>query len=150
MEQLQGLLMQIAVGLRRLEADFNDEESEVPSVEERARKTMIRIATAANRCSRSSVCELACYITTGALARRTHIPIAIFMSRPTYMRQECRRILQRGDHSVVSAPNVELDDARPLDALVLSAMPSRSSAAELAPGEAQPLPLPGPPHEIHL
>ena len=113
MEQRQGLLMHIAVGLRRLEADFSAEECEVPSVEERARRTTIRIATAANRCSWCSVCELACYITTGALARRTHIPIEIFMSRPMYMLQECRRILQRGDHSVVSAPNVELDGARP-------------------------------------
>ena len=135
--------MQIAVVLRRLEADFNDEESEVPSVEERACKTMIRIATAANRCSWCSACELACYITSGALARRTHIPIAIFMSRPMYMLQECRRILQRGDHSVVSAPNVEFDGARPLDALVFSAMPSRGSADEPLLRETQPFPFPG-------
>ena len=48
MEQLQGLLMQIAVGLQRLEADLSAEQPEAPSAEERARRTTLRIATAAN------------------------------------------------------------------------------------------------------
>ena len=74
MEQLQGSLVHIAVGLQRLEADLSAEQFEAPSNEERARRTTLRIATAANRCSWCSVCELACYITTGALARKTHIP----------------------------------------------------------------------------
>ena len=77
MEQLQGLLAHIAVGLQRLEADLSSEQPEEACAEERARRTTLRIATAANRCSWCSVCELACYMTTGALARKTHIPIAI-------------------------------------------------------------------------
>ena len=72
MEQLQSLLTHMAVGLQRLEADLNAEQPEAPSAEERARRTTLRIATAAKRCSWCSVCELACYITTGALARKTH------------------------------------------------------------------------------
>ena len=124
--------MHIAVGLQRLEADLSAEQPEAPSAEERARRTTLRIATAANRCSWCSVCELACYITTGGLARNTHTPISIFLSRPMYMLQDCRRILQLGDQILVDAPNVEFDDARALDALVFSAMPSASSAAEPA------------------
>ena len=34
--------------------------------------------------------ELACYMTTGALARKTLLPVAIFLSKPMYMLQECR------------------------------------------------------------
>ena len=76
MEQLQGLLTHLALGLRRLEAE--DEADTQTSAEERARKTTLRIATAANRCSWCSVCELACYITTRGLAGQTHTPVAIF------------------------------------------------------------------------
>jgi hypothetical protein len=46
MEQLQGLLTHLALGLRRLEAE--DEADTQTSAEERARKTTLRIATAAN------------------------------------------------------------------------------------------------------
>ena len=49
-----------------------------------------------------------------------------------YMLQERLRILQLGDPMLLDAPDVELDDARALDALVFSAMPSASSAAEPA------------------
>ena len=58
MEQLQGLLTHIAVGLRRLEEEDDAADTE-PSAEDRARKTTLRIATAANRCPWCSVCELA-------------------------------------------------------------------------------------------
>ena len=58
MEQLQGLLTHLALGLRRLEAE--DAIDTQPSAEERARKTTLGMATAANRCSWCSVCELAC------------------------------------------------------------------------------------------
>ena len=51
MEQLQGVLSHMAVGLQRLEAELNAEQLEAPSAEERARRTTLRIATAANRCS---------------------------------------------------------------------------------------------------
>ena len=50
MEQLQGVLSHMAVGLQRLEAELNAEQLEAPSAEERARRTTLRIATAANRC----------------------------------------------------------------------------------------------------
>ena len=132
MEQLQALLVHIAVGLQRLEADLSAEHIEATSAEERARRTTLRIATAANRCPWSSVCELACYITTGALARKTHIPITIFLSRPMCMLQESRRILQLGGQMLLDAPDVELDDARALDALVFTEVASASNAAQPA------------------
>jgi hypothetical protein len=129
MEQLQGLLSHIAVGLRRLEVEDEAADTE-RSAEERARKTTLRIATAANRCSWCSVCELACYITTGALARKTHVPVAIFLSRPMYMLQECRRLLQRGDQILLDAPDLSRDEARAVDVLAFTAATSSSSAAQ--------------------
>ena len=47
MEQLQGLLTNLAPGLQRLEAE--DHADTQTSAEERARKTLLRMATAANR-----------------------------------------------------------------------------------------------------
>ena len=131
MEQLQGLLTHIAVGLRRLEEEDAAEEAE-PSAEERARKTTLRIATAANRCSWCSVCELACYITTGALTRKTHLPVAIFLSRPMYMLQQCRRLLQLGDQILLDAPELSRDDARAVDVLAFTTAVSSSTAAQRA------------------
>ena len=129
MEQLQGLLTHLALGLRRLEAE--DEADTQTSAEERARKTTLRIATAANRCSWCSVCELACYITTGGLARKTNTPVAVCLSRPMFMLQECRRILQRGGEIVLEAPDLSHDDARDVDMLCFVAAPSSSNAAQL-------------------
>ena len=51
MAQLQGVLSHMVVGLQRLEAELNAEQLEAPSAEERAQRTTLRIATAANRCS---------------------------------------------------------------------------------------------------
>ena len=131
MEQLQGLLSHIAVGLRRLEEEIAVADTE-PSAEERARKTTLRIATAANRCSWCSVCELACYITTGSLARKTHQPVAIFLSRPMYMLQECRRLLQRGDQILLDAPNCSYDDVRVVDVLAFTVVASSNNVSEAA------------------
>ena len=132
MEQFQSLLVHIALDLQRLEADLSSEQPEEAIVEERARRTTLRIATAANRCSWCSVCELACYITTGSLARKTHVPVSIFLTRPMYMLQECRRILQLGKQMLVDAPNVEQHDARVSDALVFTGVATAGSAAEFA------------------
>ena len=48
------------------------------------------------------------------------------------MLQECRRILKLGDQMLLDAPDVELDDARALDALVFAAVATASSAAQPA------------------
>jgi hypothetical protein len=110
MEQLQSLMADIAVGLRRMEQE--EEASRAASTEigsaaqpanvgvaalaaEKARKTVLRIATAANRSSWCSCCEMASFIKTGGMARKTHRPVAIFLSRPLFLYEECRRLLLR-------------------------------------------------------
>ena len=49
------------------------------------------------------------------------------------MLQECRRILQLGDQMLLDAPDVELDDARALDALVFTAVATASNVEVRSP-----------------
>ena len=105
MEQLQSLLANIAVGLRRLAAeDETTESAGVVQPEERARKITLKIASAANRSSWCSCCEMATFIKTGALAGKTHRPVAIFLSRPLYLYEQCRRLLQSSHEMLLEAP----------------------------------------------
>jgi len=89
MAQLQSLFTNIALGLRRLEAkeEAATAGAEQPAnpLEGRARRTTLKIANAANRSSWRSCCEMACFLQTGALVRKTHRPLAIFLSRPLYL-----------------------------------------------------------------
>ena len=126
MEQLQSLLTNIASALRRLEQEEElAQASRSPEVApkepaERARQTTLRIATAANRSSWCSCCEMATFIKTGALARKTHRPIAIFLSRPMFLYEECRRILQRSNEILIDAPLINDDEVRTVDVLSFS------------------------------
>ena len=94
MAQLQSLFTNIALGLRRLDAEEEAAQAgaEQPASlpEERARKTVLKIANAANRSSWCSCCEMASFIKTGALVRKTHRPISIFLSRPLHLYEQCR------------------------------------------------------------
>ena len=78
MAQLQSLFTNIALGLRRLEAEEEaaqagaEQSASLP--EERARKTVLKIANAANRSPWCSCCEMASFIKTGALARKNASP----------------------------------------------------------------------------
>lgn len=87
MVQLQRLLSNIALGLRRLEAEDEAAALSVPAgagdvpPEERAHKAIVEIAAAANRSSWCSCCAMATFIKTGALVRKTHLPAAISVSR---------------------------------------------------------------------
>ena len=80
MAQLQSLFTNIALGLRRLEAEEEAAQAgaEQPAYrpEERARRTTLKIANAANRSAWCSCCEMASFIKTGQLARGTHRPIS--------------------------------------------------------------------------
>ena len=77
MAQLQNLFTNIALGLRRLEAEEEaaepDAEKPVNAAAERARKTILKIASAANRSSWCSCCEMASFIKTGALVRKNAV-----------------------------------------------------------------------------
>ena len=124
MAQLQNLFTNIALGLRRLEAEEEaaepDAEKPVNAAAERARKTTLKIASAANRSSWCSCCEMATFIKTGALVRKTHRPNAIFLSRPMYLYQQCRRLLQSTPEMLIEAQMPVDDQARPVDVLCFS------------------------------
>ena len=68
MAQLQSLFNNIALGLRRLEAEEEAAQTGAEQLatvpEERARRTVLKIANAANRSSWCSCCEMACFIKT--------------------------------------------------------------------------------------
>ena len=121
---LQSLLTNIALGLRRLEAE--DEAAEacgeqpVNDAKERARRTTLKIANAGNRSSWCSCCEMACFIKTGSLARKTHRCIAIFLSRPKYLFEECRRLLQSSSERLIEPQMPRDDQARYVDVLCFS------------------------------
>ena len=74
MAQLQSLFTNIALGLRRLEAEVEaaaaGAEQPANPLEERARRTTLKIANAANRSSWCSCCEMACFLQTGSLVRK--------------------------------------------------------------------------------
>jgi hypothetical protein len=107
MAHMQRLLTNICLGLRRFEAEEEatkaGAEQPADRLEERARKTTLKIANAANRSSWCSCCEMATFIKTGALARKTHRPIAIFLSRPLYLYEQCRRLLQSSHEMLIQA-----------------------------------------------
>jgi len=121
MAQLQSLFTNIALGLRRLEAEEEaaQAETEQPAnlAEERARKTTLKIANAANRSSWCSCCEMASFIKTGALARKTHRPVVIFLSRPLYFYEQCRRLLQSSHEMLIEVQTPCDDQARHVDVL---------------------------------
>ena len=124
MAQLQNLFTNIALGLRRLEAEEEaaelDAEKPVNAAAERARKTTLKIASAANRSSWCSCCEMATFIKTGALVRKTHRPTAIFLSRPMYLYQQCRRFLESTPEMLIEAQMPVDDQARHVDVLCFS------------------------------
>ena len=66
MEQLQNLFAQIVCGLRRLQLE-KESATEPSHPNAVARKTVLRIAMAANRSSWCSCCDLAIYSEAGAL-----------------------------------------------------------------------------------
>jgi len=121
MAQLQSLLVNIATGLRRLHAEEEAAQDgagqPVNAAEERTRKTTIKIANAANRSSWCSCCEMATFIKTGALARKTHRPIMIFLSRPLYLYEQCKRLLQSSPEMLIEAQIPWDDQPRHVDVL---------------------------------
>ena len=131
MAQLQSLLTNIAVALRRLEAEEEaaqagaEQPADLP--EERARRTTLKIANAANRSSWCSCCEMASFIKTGALARKTHRPITIFLSRPLYLYGQCRRLLQSSHEMLLEAQAPCDEPVRYVDVLCFTK--SRSDSA---------------------
>ena len=121
MERLQSLFSNIALGLRRLEAEVEAAQTSAEHPEdlpeERARKTVLKITNAANRSSWCSCCEIATFNKTGALVRKTHHPISIFLSRPLYLYEQCRRLLQHSQEILIEAQEPCDEHDRHVDAL---------------------------------
>ena len=84
--------------MRLLEAELRPE-----ATKRRARWVTLRIAMAANRCTRVSCCEMASFIKTEGHARKTYTPKSIFLSRPAYMVRECARLFRREGQMLLSA-----------------------------------------------
>ena len=121
MAQLQSLFTNIALGLRRLEAEEEaataGAEQPANPLEDRARRTTLKIANAANRSSWCSCCEMACFLQTGALVRKTHRPVAIFLSRPLFLYEQCRRLLHSSHEMLIEAQMPCDAQARHVDVL---------------------------------
>ena len=84
LEQLQNLIGQFALGLRRLELQEEQENDarttgtaalqNQQTYKQRARRVTLRMAMAANRATWCSCCEMALFIRTGAHVRKTYFP----------------------------------------------------------------------------
>ena len=82
LEQLQNLIAQFALGLRRLELEEEQEQGagdaavlqNLEAYKQRARRVTLRLAMAANRATWASCCRMALFIRTLAHVRKTYFP----------------------------------------------------------------------------
>lgn len=115
MEQLQNLTKQYALGLRRLEeeealaARQAGDAYVAPTAADRARRITLRLQTAANRCTWVSSTEAAILVETGDTFWTSHNEVAAFLGKPTFMLQECRRLLHGRPGQLLQASHVPLD-----------------------------------------
>ena len=130
MEQLQNLFTNIALGLRRLESELEDAQSsaEQPAdqnarqaIADKARRVTLRIIAAANRSSWCSACELATFVETGATERKTYKPKRVFLRRPMFLHEHCKRLLRKGHMQLIETADVPLDDIAPVDVITVEA-----------------------------
>lgn len=102
MEQLQNLVTQYALGLRRLELE-EEEAANAGNVEQaasgrvaakaRSRRVVLRLQHAANRSKWISSTECALYVHTEQQHWTSHNEVPLFLSRALYQVHECKRIL---------------------------------------------------------
>ena len=103
MEQIQNLVTQYALGLRRLENEEEEEAANGGKGEQRAssmlaakarsRRVVLRLQHAANRSKWISSTECALFVHTEQQHWTSHNEVPMFLSRPIYQLQECKRIL---------------------------------------------------------
>ena len=103
MEQLQNLVTQYALGLRRFEADEIEEAKQLTGEEQqrshkeevkrRAKRVTLRLQHAANRCKWISSTECALFVQTEQSHWTSHNEVPVFLSRPLFQISECKRIL---------------------------------------------------------
>ena len=121
MEQLQNLVTQYALGLRRLELEDESEagngehlaKQEKERVKARSRRVLLRLQHAANRSKWISSTECALYVHTEQQHWTSHNEVPMFLSRPLYLISECRRILSGSKKTLTRA--AALPDCTVLD-----------------------------------
>jgi len=133
MEQLQNLVTQYALGIRRVELEEEQEKPILPTaidtsdlvhkqkdVKVRGRRILLRLQHAANRSIWISSTECALFVHTEQQHWASHNEVPMFLSRALYQISECKRILSgcktiitRADTSVhLSVLNYECTDTQ--------------------------------------
>jgi hypothetical protein len=92
-QSLSSAMGSIEAGVRRLHEELADQE-QILSITDRAKRVVTRMAFAANKSTWFSACELALVITTGEHHFHTHREHTVFLSRPSFLMRECKRLLQ--------------------------------------------------------
>ena len=117
MQHVQPVLSQMANGMRRLEAEFLEEDRKIAEdiceeptgkkprtnavIVQRARRTCMRLAASANRCFWLSPCEIMVTLLTGGNMFATHKTNKLFTKQVQFQLQECKRQM-KGEGTVAS------------------------------------------------
>lgn len=99
MEQLQNLVTQYALGLRRLEQEEALEDARKKSdtdYKPRAKRVMLRLQFSANKAKWVSSIETAIYVHTEQQHFSSHNEVPMFTSRPFFLICDCKRFLSSG------------------------------------------------------
>ena len=131
LEQLQNLIGQFALGLRRHEQEEELEQGvgdaavlqNPQSYKQRARRVTLRLAMAANRATWTSCCEMALYIRTGAHVRKTYGARPIYLSRLAYISYTCQRLLDNEDKFILEAADDVRERTTDLSTICFTARP---------------------------
>ena len=113
LEQMSNVVVQYALGIRRLEAEERGDSAVATSAADRARRVCIRMAMAADRSTWISSVSLTVFIMCGEYYWTSHQANPLFTSRPLYFLHACKRLQQRAaDPSyLVEAAETSLLDA---------------------------------------
>ncbi|CAK8992166.1 unnamed protein product [Durusdinium trenchii] len=121
MEAMQSAVAQFAVGIRRLEEE--ESKAEVWTPQYRAKRVIVRLAAAANRSTWVSSTELATTILCAGHCWATHAEVVLFLSRPWFLMQQCRRLLENTPSPLLH------DNFVPIAAVELNASDSEDGAS---------------------
>ena len=140
LEQLQNLIGQFALGLRRLEVEEQQERdagdaavlAQQQDYKRRARRITLRLAMAANRATWASCCEMALFIRTKAHVRKTYFPRDIYLSRLAYLSQTCLRLLNSGNSFLLEASDLMHHGTTGLSTLSFSAAAAQTEPSPLS------------------
>ena len=146
MEQLQNLVTQYALGLRRLELEEESAKEDgeckcggdehpatsakrklsIDEIRKRARAVLFRLQHAANRAKWISSTEAALYVHTEQQHWSSHTEVPMFLSKALFMVQECKRLLS-GNKSVLTraatTDNFDVIDYRMNDSAAVFSRP---------------------------